>query len=74
MKHYDSIPRIQDDETPKVCYKVTVGVNWFTCPTSCNTEGVIKTLYIQANSEDEVKEIIQNKYKGRFTPYKFEII
>ncbi len=55
-------------------YKVTVGVNWFECPTSCETEGVIKTLHLHANSEDEVKEIIQNKFKGRFTPYKFEIL
>ena len=55
-------------------YKVTVGVNWFECPTSCETEGVIKTLHLHANSEDEVKEIIQNKFKGRFTLYKFEIL
>lgn len=55
-------------------YKVTVGVNWFECPTSCETEGVIKILHLHGNSEDEVKEIIQNKFKGRFTPYKFEIL
>jgi hypothetical protein len=55
-------------------YKVTVGVNWFECPTSCETEGVIQTLHITANSEDEVKAFIQKKWKGRFTPYKFEIL
>lgn len=37
-------------------YKVTVGVNWFECPTSLECEGVIKTIYISGNNEKKKQE------------------
>lgn len=53
-------------------YKVTVGVNWFECPTCLETEGVRKNLYISGNNEEEVKKAIKDTYKGRFSVLKIE--
>lgn len=53
-------------------YKVTVGVNWFECPTSLETEGVIKTIYISGNNEKEVEKSVQDIWKGRFSIIKIE--
>ena len=55
-------------------YKVNLYTKWFEVPTSLSCESLFSTIYLGADNENELIEIINKKFNGRKEIEKIEKI